>query len=438
MVLRYFIIAPLSLVAAGLSCRDAALSYWRNQTALAYDQGHAPESMPAYFAKDPEIAVTAAEARFPAGEVKLNELPSIAANAKAALRMDPLNPAALYDLGMVAEAHRSGSGLNFFQLAERLSRREVPNEIVLERIAARQDDIAGAVARIDHIVSVVPSLAGTIFPPMVPALAQDRIRSTFIAYAARPWFPVLLGAAIERSGNPDAIAAMIRAAAPYQTQAARDDLTSRLFSHVIAGGNINAARRLLAGLPAPSRSAAADIGFTAATSDSRLAPFSWMLNNDDVIGARLARARALAVSVAAEQTGTVATRTTLIPPGTYQLTQTVVYAGLSPRAGLAWDVTCAGMSASPIWHRPLPIHEGKVTYRSTIVIPPACAAQLWRLQATGETGSEVVLRDLVLVHPLRVRAVPSGFGYRERTLSAVCRAELRARWIATNVERDCS
>jgi hypothetical protein len=397
---RLFVIVPLALAAAYFSWRDATLAYWRNQAALAYDRGHAPEGIPGWVAKDPEIQVTANEAKLAEGLVNPNEYQAIADAARAALRIDPLNPAAVYELGMVAEHRQEGSGLTFFELAERLSRREVPNEIMLEQIAAQKGDIRGAVERIDHIVSVAPNYGAAIFPPMVAALGDRAVRETFMQFADRPWYDEFLGIAASGDAEPDAVAAMINAARAHLPVGRAASLATNLMNRVLVKGDFAAAVRLSSAMPGPQKAALAQIGFSDITTDAQLAPMSWSLANDEVTTAKLDGPGKLTATIGAEQSRQIAVRTTLLRPGAYTLMQTLSYDASAPRAGVIWDVVCAGPGGASIWHQPIPARgAGSLTYRANLTIPPGCEAQQWRLSAIGDTGDQpsvVTVGGLVL------------------------------------------
>ena len=388
-MLRRLILIPLALAAAYFSWRDATLAYWRNQAALSYDQGHAPEGIPDWVAKDPEIMVTANEYKLVVGTIAPSDYPAIEANARAALRIDPLNPAAVYELGMVAEHRQVGSGLKFFELTERLSRREVPNEIVLEQLAAEKGDIPGAVERIDHIVSVAPNYGAAIFPPMVAGLGDETVRKSFMRYADRPWYGEFLTIAANGDADPAAVATMIAAARPHLPAENADGLATTLMNRVLAKGDFAAARRLFGAMPAQRQAALGQIGFSDVTTDAHLAPVSWTLTNDEVTTAKLDGPGKLTATIGAEQSRQVATRTTLLRPGTYVLMQTLSYDASGPRAGVIWDVVCAGPGGASIWHQPIPAKGAvSLTYRANLTIPAGCEAQQWRLSVLGDTGDQ--------------------------------------------------
>lgn len=376
--MKYRILAiGLGVTAAGVSCHDAALAYWR-KNALGY--------VPRYLVGDPVIAVSRAEYSLidPAGRPL--DPAALEANARAALRKDPLDATAVFELGVVREQEHAGTGRAAFALSEKLSRRELANQIELEAQSVDDGDTGGAVTRLDRIFTISPALANTLFPQLVQTLDNLPVLAEFTKYARRPWFPALIGAAIEGGVNPASIQRLLDAAQGNCEPTTLKWLRMHLLARAIAAHDYTEARDIVAHLPAGTRAALDMIGFSTPTSDPQLAPLSWNLANDNVKAAQLIPGKGLTLSIGPEQTGIVAERVTLLPPGRYELTQTIFYDDTSPRAAITWDVGCEVATATPVWHQPVPQHSGSMTYRSTFVILRGCQAEHWHLHATGATG----------------------------------------------------
>jgi hypothetical protein len=377
----------LGLVLAGLSCRDAALAYWRR---------HALEEVPSLFEGDPQIMVARAEARLvdPASRSFVS-----ATNAKRALRDNPLNATAMFELGMALEQQRAGAGHAAFALSEKLSRRELVNQIELLRLSAPSNDIAGALAHLDRIFLVSPTLGDKLTPGLALTLNDPVELDEVAKYAQRPWFPGLIGAAIDADVNPVELRRLLALEQGHVEPTRLEALSTHLLTHVIAAQDYGQAQDMVEHLPPSIRAVLDGIGFSAASTDARLAPLSWTLANDNAKAANLPDGNGLALSIGPEQTGILAERVTLFKPGRYDLTQTIAYDGTTPRAAIIWDVACEPALVSPIWHQPVPDRPGITTYRSTITIPHDCQAQHWRLRATGAIGqqaSRAEIRQLVL------------------------------------------
>ena len=378
------LIVALALVLGGLSCRDAGLAYWR---------GHASDEVPAIFAGDPQIVVTRAEAGLAvaglADPASRSFNPAkVEANARLALREDPLNATALFELGVALEQERAGDGLAALALSEKLSRREAATQIELERLSALNGNIPSAMAHLDRMFSVSPELAERLMPGVALSLGNPAVLAEAGKYARRGWFPDLIGAAIDAGVSPAGVRGLLGAARGHCDPSVLESLNARLLVHAVTAHDYGAARDVIAHLPVNMRMALGSAGFSAASTDPRLAPLGWALANGIGKGASLAGGDGLALTIAPEQAAILAERVTLIEPGRYDVTQTIAYDAAFPRAALIWDIACEPAMAQPIWHQPVPDRPGSTTYRSTITIPPGCLAQHWRLVASGRIGQQ--------------------------------------------------
>jgi len=392
------IAASLCMVAAILSARDAMIEYWINQTVESYMRGHAPVDVPGWIAASPRVRGVSIQWVLWTGTPKANEMPGIAANAKAVLRADPLESTALYQLGMVAENRRAGAGEHFFDLAERVSRHEVANELELEGLAAGRADNAAAIAHIDRAAVTAPDLADKLLAPLVPAIADPAVLTIFTHYADRPWFKDLIWQAIKDGGDPDAIERLIRAGSRHWTVPQTYQLSANLIAVLVAQGDFDAAHRVFSGLAPGVRAGLENIGFSAVSTDPSLAPLSWRMPGNDTASARFDGERGLSIVVSPDQATQVATRVTLLAPGTYVLSQTLIHEPSAAMASIVWDMLCLGENQTVAWHQPATSNTmGSSTSRTTITIPDACRAQAWNLQAVGAPGdmpSAVLLTNL--------------------------------------------
>src|SRR5579863_4514670 len=110
----------------------AVLTSWH--AALLFLRGQNPGQAPALFARDPELLVEHFDTEFDhrQGNFALSGA-SLRQIAEAALTRDPLNPAAMRQLGLIA-AHAApaggglaGGGLAQFIAAEEITRRDMAN-----------------------------------------------------------------------------------------------------------------------------------------------------------------------------------------------------------------------------------------------------------------------------------------------------------------------
>ena len=367
----------LGVFLAGISCHDAAVAYW---------QRHPLGEVPEIFAHDPVIVAARAEFSLIAPTSRPVDPVMLEANARRALRRDPLNAAAVFELGMAGEQEHAGSGRAAFALSEKLSRRELANQIELETQSADNGDTAGALMRLDRIFSISPSLANRFMPQLALALDDQIVLAAFTRYAHRPWFPELIAAAIDGGVSSATIHRLLDVEQGNYDPTKLAWLRMHLLARAIATHDYGEARDIVTHLPAGIRTALTMIGFSATTTAPQLAPLSWNLANDSMKAAKPTAGNGLALSIGPEQTGILAERITLLKPGRYDLTQTIAYDDDSPKAAISWDVGCEPAPAAPVWQQPVPLHAGSVTYRSTFVIPQGCQAEHWRLRANGSVG----------------------------------------------------
>jgi hypothetical protein len=380
------------LFLAGCAARSAALAYWRATP-------DAP--VPSLFASDPRIVLNRSGPQLLSiikDPVRARELEG---SIRQALKEKPLDGGALFELGAIREAREQGAGEELFLLAEKVSRRVVVNELMLSRAFAAEGDLAGAIVRFDRAFTVQPQLVEEMIPSLVPQLNDPDVRAEFLRYSARAWYPQLLNAAITANVAPGAIAQMIDRAAGRQDASGLDWLRGQLFAKAVANRDYGAVKALAAKLPAVSRLALGQIGFSKASTDLKLGPMRWNLLDNADGSAQLTDDGALRLSIASERSRTLAERLTLLSPAEYAVTQVISYDDSAPMATLTWELVCDTPEGAVIWNQTLPRHGGRGTYRYSITIPANCPAQRWRLQALGEASSfasEAVLAKLDLTH----------------------------------------
>ncbi len=390
--MHWFVRAAVLLcctVAALLSCRDASLAYWASRLGESLEAGHAHFAMPAWAAQSTQVQLINDQHALWMETLPDSALPRVADNARAELVREPLEPSALYQLGMLAERRAAGTGRPLFELVERVTRREVPNELELEGLAVQRADNAAAIAHVDHAVLYVPALGDQIFPALVPAIADPAILKIIMRYADRPWYYGFIRQAIDQGGDPDAITGLIRAGSGHLQTMYINELNASLISALINSGNIGAARRISGGLAPDIRKGLGEMGFSQIATNPHLTPLSWTIDGRGGINTRLEESGTLAVTAGPEQSGLAASRVTMFAPGTYAFVQTIVHDASTPRAGIVWDVLCAGQAQQVIWHQPVSFGQsGRTTTRATVIFPTGCDAQAWRLQVVGADGDE--------------------------------------------------
>ena len=364
-------------VLAAASSYCAALTYWR---------AHYSEDVPAFFLSDPVIKVAREGDALGLGKKVSASPEDLEADARAALRIDALDPAAFFVLGKAKILGRQGDGLAEFEAAEKISRRFTPVELELLRMSAAKGDLAGAIRHLDRAVSVAPKLGDEFLPQFAPSLADPSVAAAFLPYAYRPWFSQFIRAGIDAHVSPLVINGLIGAAEKARGPEGMGDLRSALFSETVKRGDFLSAVTLMTRLAKDKREALGRFGFSKGNSDPSLAPMGWTLVNDTTKSASVDDKGVLAVSIGADLTGEIAERVTLISPGFYVLSQRITYDPAEPKAGLIWEMRCEGEEGAPQWRQPMPLRNGAIVYQSAITVPETCPIQHWRLFALGASG----------------------------------------------------
>lgn len=394
--MRRVILILVTILLGALSLRDAVGEWARNQALMALARGEQPRAAPMLAGEDPATTLALASAdlaRNPAAA-----LTGAGAAAREVLLRDPLAPAALHILGILAERRAPGSGLPAFRLAERLSRREIGNELVLERVAANHSDLADTVRHLDRALSVDPGLAPTLLGPLVPALTDPVIRAEFQRYGHRRWYPRLVMAAIDGNLAVTETTDLLTAMTARIPDLPHEYLADALFRRATDRNDLAGLQSLRNALPAAQRRAAANFAVTGATLDKRLSLLGWQLRADEAREADFAPPDGLNITISAERTEEVARRVTLLPAGHYVLAHAIAADADRPTAGLIWQLDCAN-PAIAIWRQPARPAVGSGRWAGAVDIPANCPIQHWSLLATSEdsqSGASVRISQLGL------------------------------------------
>lgn len=375
MTLRRLSLTVFSAILAVLVGKDAALAYWRIQ---------GPARAPKAFATDPVLQVRLAERNLPDPAQLSARAGAIAGHARAALRSEPLDAIAMRQLGVVAAVQSAAAGVAYWTTAERISRRDLAGQLLLNEIAAQDGDVAAALAHYDRALLTYPAASEHLYPVLAQALSNPEIRTALTKYADRAWVLAFLGKAIELGSDPADVTGLMAAARVHMPPRDTQRIATVLIGQLVARGQYAAVRELAQQIPGSASGTIDQIVLSSATSDTRLAPLTWAFTNEDAFETALDDKGGLEIRVTSERSGKVAQRVTLLAPGQYQFTQVVSYASGTPHATLSWEVRCQGDASSrPIWKQQLPVAEGNATYRSAFTVPQACAAQSWQLVATA-------------------------------------------------------
>jgi hypothetical protein len=328
--------------------------------------------------------------------------------AHAALLNDPTNVAALRVLGFAAPQKDQ---LAIFELADRLSRRDLATQLWLIEYYVGRDDAARALTHYDAALrtsSVAPQL---LFPVLAKASGDETLAPQIATVLAKrpPWAMAFLNDILFSSPSPDTLLTIFKQVAnsgPKLPQAVSDGLTARMLrdyrfdlvrdAYFVAGGT--------------DKSVGKRVKNGNFSSDPTLLPFDWTFTADEKIDAgrspseNVANDLRLVVQVSQANTGEAARQLLMLPPGRYALTSTAGSVPSHKLAQLAWQMTCATKTDAKFHEMTLQQSASAgLTSKSEFSVPSLdCQAQWLSLRVTTQTDSDefIAWLDNVTVTPV--------------------------------------
>lgn len=367
-------VAWLATISVALfAASDAALAYWRSRGELA---------VPA-FAADPGLKVRQAERRIAVLLGSAQQRNAIHRNALAALEASPLDAVALRQLAVISTIEQRGGAFGQLELVERLSRRDLVNEILHIDNAAGAGRVEEALLHYDHALSVHTDALEQLYPVLASALPDERVRQGLVRYAGREWLARFVGEAIGRGGDPRMVVNLMNLTRSRMPAKTAEQLTVRLLSQLKDSPHYPELNALARGMPGTEPAALDRFAISPATSDIRLAPIAWSIRNDATTAMNFDSQGRLTIAVSGDRVETVATRTTMLKAGAYRLAYRLTFPDASSRVELDFAMTCLpGSPGSPLAIGKMPRRTVGDLVTTDIVIPAGCAAQRWELQAT--------------------------------------------------------
>jgi hypothetical protein len=287
--------------------------------------------------------------------------------------------------------------------ADAVSRRDALSQLWMIEQKSSADDVKGAVAHYNALLSVHPAMQATFLPVLVSAVAYPEVRAAIRPYLSPEtnWSAPFLDLASQRVEVSE-----------YQDLV--EPIASRLTDEVYAVSNARIIHRLLqsgfAGdawrlfsLVAPNVDVGAFRAFSpgGANLDPKWQPLSWVLGQSDYISASVGGGGAIDVTVAPTARGLIASRdVAVIPSSTYVLGHRSIYELGSPRASLRWSAYCVDENGSqPIVDRFVPDTANSKLVQLSVEVSQSCnlvRVELSALGSEGQLSSFLKINDLTL------------------------------------------
>jgi hypothetical protein len=378
----------------GLIVPVVAVAYLAGANALVNaTRAGAPGTALSVNASDGGALVAEANQKWAAG-VQQGKVLDLSAPAQKALRTAPLSSGALRLMGYGADVKgnaKRAERLNL--LATKVTRREKGAQFWLMEAAVARNDVKGALARYDVLLTTDYAIRDQLFPQLALALSDPEIRSAFVPYVrkAPSWLMHFVAYSAGESSAPEALSYAIRQAGGLpKTEDARRVETA-LLAQLLAKQRFPEARAFYATLRGADAKVTISSAFDDANTEARFAPLTWYFEKganagSDLVGKGTSRAmRAYALS---GETGVVAQKYLFLAPGTYRFTSEEQISVNSANARAFWTVRCFSQKDTPSVMQHDVIRSTQIAVqKASFVVSTQCAAQRLELSLSGGDGA---------------------------------------------------
>lgn len=322
-----------------------------------------------------------------------------ARQTRAVLAREPLNAEIVRMLAMSADRAHQATIAPMMHLAERISRRDLLNQLWLVEDAVSRGDVAGALVHYDRALSVHPEAGAQLFPILTAALAHPDIRQALIPYlrADRPWAVSFLVHAAQHSDDPTRVAQTYLLYGGQRAAAKHRALGPLILGRLVALRHYPTAFAFARQL-APNPAALARIGFSRATFDQRFSPFVWTI--DPSVDADIAYdpQQGVAIELGSAKRVVALSRDIMLASGRWRFSQMVDYATLAGRPLLSWSATCLGAAEKQIWSYEANQVEPSRSASAPLIVPAQCGPVRLELSVGSSPADDarVTIRNVAL------------------------------------------
>ncbi|HMP55290.1 MAG TPA: hypothetical protein PKD92_01800 [Novosphingobium sp.] len=327
--------------------------------------------------------------------------------ARAALRVEPLDPVALHLLAFSADPKgQSARAVEFARLANRVTRRDLLSQLILIDHAARSGQAGRALDHYDAALRAHPSSRPVVFPILKKALASPSIRRDLAPYfvSRAPWARDFTFFAIDDRQAVRLVSEVVIQAGPMM---GRQDLafgSPPILTRLIEARAFAEVSALLRLVPGGDPRLLQQAEWTAASTDPAFGLAAWQLASTATSSATFVLrdgVRVLSVYAASGGNAVVASKVLALSPGTYALRQEMELAETGSGARAAgerraqWRVVCLSAdNNATIWQgRDFLSVPGRQIHND-IIIPESCPHQ--RLDLVVQASFDAPALDLSL------------------------------------------
>jgi hypothetical protein len=324
-------------------------------------------------------------------------------DAIVALKREPLNPAALRTVALVADARGDRKRAeNLMHLSERLSRRDIPTELWLAVDSARQHELKDMLTHIDLLLSSESAAGPLIYPTLTRALADKRLRDELVPLVRndRPWLRSFLSFSLENNVDPQLVSALVIEAGGLPPGPDYHQYETDLIWALAAKQEYAMASSLVRRLGRTSQALLADGRLNDETLSTDLGPFGWTASLDPDATSAFSGDGQVDARIAPSRSGTILQRLFMLPQGTYRVAATARSLNDDSRPTVEIDAYCVGDGASTrLADKRAPVGSGNSRMTVEFAVPAGCGIQRLTFSAGADdrqVASELSLFDISL------------------------------------------
>lgn len=324
-------------------------------------------------------------------------LPPLAAEARAALRLEPLNSIALRVLAVDYERRDDmATTRKLIGLSEAVSRRDGATQLWLIMDSAKRRDVNAFVRHADILLRTQPEAGPTIAPIMNQAMEDPAFRQAMLPYVRKksPWIPNYLNFASTNARRPDAISKLIRASGAVPDGPVRQETETNLLRRLVDLGFSREAFEFLPLMKGSKPTIVNNLTFSRASTDANFAPIAWEALSPNATVATFDEEQndrfSLNVVASSGERGIVARKMLSLKPGSYRFFQDVALAKAGDRYPFAgWRLRCVeAKDTQPIWRSSSNWQPVGKQWSAGPTIPASCPIQMFELEVSGGLAGE--------------------------------------------------
>jgi hypothetical protein len=316
------------------------------------------------------------------GDVTGMDLANLVAIAGKRLADEPLDPNALWlwSLGQGPATSRKA-----LDLAQQMSLRETTVQLQLMRLKALSGDLPASFAHLDHALLVSPSARLPVLQAITKSLDKPELLGLLKPYGDRPWYKLLLEQSVHHAPRPENAVDLL-----MQTELTAGDLPPKLvynlLMRLVMAGNYRDAEVVAAQFAGVTSADLKQFAPTAKTMVADAIPLTWAFVDDANLSAEPVL-NGVSFEIERGMGGTLMTRVTSFPKGTYTLRQTIKVS--TSDLAVRWEMQCWNNGLfRKSWVQPIPAVTKKQVFETRVPIDGICDIQRWELVGLNQYGTE--------------------------------------------------